>query len=100
MKSSLIVIAAVISLVKGSAAVDVAHVALALHQRVILESKSPAPVDARFSFDAPAGPQFTNAEKETQRERGRQVLPMVKKAFDSGAREVRIPSGDYRKGPK
>ena len=29
---------------------------LAPHQRVILESKSPPPVEAKFSFDAPAGP--------------------------------------------
>ena len=41
------------------------------HQRVILESHSPPPIDARFSFDAPAGPQFTDAEKQLQRERGK-----------------------------
>jgi len=71
---------------------------LAPHQRAILEAKSPPPFDARFSFDAPAGPQFTEAEKETQRERGKEILPMVKKAFASGAGEVRIPPGDYRFG--
>jgi hypothetical protein len=75
-----------------------AHEALSPHQRVILESKSPAPIDATFSFDAPAGPQFTDAEKEAQRERGKEVMPMVMKAFESGAAEVRIPPGDYRFG--
>ena len=34
------------------------------HQRVILESKSPPPEEYRFSFDAPAGPQFTEAQRE------------------------------------
>jgi len=75
-----------------------AHEALSAHQRVILESKSPAPFDANFSFDAPAGPQFTDEEKEAQRERAKAVMPMVKKAFDSGAAQVRIPPGDYRFG--
>lgn len=71
---------------------------LAPHQREILNSKSPPPVGTRFRFDAPAGPQFTDAEKEAQRERGRLVLPLVKKAFDGGADSVRIPPGDYRFG--
>ncbi len=71
---------------------------LSPHQRGILESKSPPPQEYRFSFDAPAGPQFTEAEKEAQRERGKGVMPMVMKAFASGAGEVRIPPGDYRFG--
>ena len=71
---------------------------LSPHQRVILESKSPPPAEYRFSFDAPAGPQFTEAEKEAQRERGKGVMPMVKEAFERGAGEVRIPPGDYRFG--
>ena len=75
-----------------------AQAELSPHQRVILESSSSPPIDAAFSFEAPAGPQFTDAEKEAQRERGREVLPLVKKAFDSGAAEVRIPPGDYRFG--
>jgi hypothetical protein len=75
-----------------------AHDNLSPHQRVILEAKSPSPIDATFSFDAPAGPQFTNEEKEMQRERGNGVLPMVKRAFESGVGEVRIPPGDYRFG--
>ncbi len=65
------------------------------HQRVILDSKSAPPVDASFSFDAPSGPQFSEAEKAAQRERGKLVLPMVRQAFASGAAEVRIPPGDY-----
>lgn len=52
----------------------------------------------RFGFDLPAGPQFTDAEKEAQRVRGREVMPMVMQAFESGAAEVRIPPGDYRFG--
>lgn len=75
-----------------------AHEALAPHQRAIVESKSPPPVDAAFSFDAPAGPQFTEAEKAVQLELGKGVMPMVMKAFHSGAGEVRIPPGDYRFG--
>lgn len=75
-----------------------AHEQFSPHQRTILKSKSPPPSDAKFSFDAPAGPQFTDAEKEAQRERGKGVMPMVKQAFDSGAGEVRIPPGDYRFG--
>jgi hypothetical protein len=75
-----------------------AHEALSPHQRVILAEKTPPPIDAAFSFDAPAGPQFTEAEKEVQRERGKAVLPLVMKAFAGGAGEVRIPPGDYRFG--
>ena len=68
------------------------------HQRVILEAKSPPPGDIRFSFDAPAGPQFSDAVKDAQRERGKEVMPMVMKAFEGGAGHVRIPPGDYRFG--
>jgi hypothetical protein len=71
---------------------------LSPHQRAILESKSPAPEEYRFSFDLPAGPQFSEAEKKAQRVRGSEVKPMVMKAFESGAGEVRIPPGDYRFG--
>jgi hypothetical protein len=71
---------------------------LSPHQRVILESLSPPPIDATFSFAAPAGPQFTDAEKELQRERGKEVVLRVKEAFDNGAGALRIPPGDYRFG--
>ena len=71
---------------------------LSLHQRVIFESKSPAPEEHRFSFDLPAGPHFTEAEKAAQRELGKGVMPRVMKAFESGADGVRIPPGDYRFG--
>ena len=67
-------------------------------QREILAAKSPPPVATEFSFDAPAGPRFSEAEKEAQRELGRQVMPMIQKAFGNGEREVRIPPGDYRFG--
>lgn len=71
---------------------------LSPHQRAILDAKSPPPGDARFSFDFPAGPQFTDAEKQRQRKRGREFMPLVQRAFASGASEVRIPPGDYRFG--
>ncbi len=67
-------------------------------QKDILSQPSPPPEEYRFSFDLPAGPQFTEAEKEAQRVRGREVMPLVMKAFESGAAEVRIPPGDYRFG--
>ncbi len=51
-----------------------------------------------FSLAAPAGPQFTDAQKQRQREAGRNVLPLVFAAFSNGADSVRIPSGDYRFG--
>jgi hypothetical protein len=86
----------VIGLTPFLAGAGVEH--LSPHQRVILASKSPLPSDTTFSFDAPAGPQFSEAEKEAQRERGKGVMPLVMRAFEKGAGEVRIPPGDYRFG--
>ncbi len=71
---------------------------LAPRQREILGTKSPPPVETRFGFDLPEGPQFSDAEKEAQRERGKEVVPLVTKAFAGGADAVRIPPGDYRFG--
>lgn len=71
---------------------------LSPHQREILAAKSPAPVEYHFSFDLPAGPQFSEAEKAAQREQGKGGMPMVMQAFKSGAGEVRIPPGNYRFG--
>jgi hypothetical protein len=71
---------------------------LSPHQRAILESKSPPPEEYRFGFDLPAGPSFTEAEKEAQRQLGKGVMPRVMKAFERGADSVRIPQGDYRFG--
>jgi hypothetical protein len=51
-----------------------------------------------FRFDAPAGPQFSDAEKQTQRDKGAGVVPRVRKAFEEGAATVTIPPGDYRFG--
>ncbi len=51
-----------------------------------------------FRFDAPAGPQFSEAEKQSQRDKGAGVVPLVRKAFDEGAVSVKIPPGDYRFG--
>jgi hypothetical protein len=70
------------------------------HQRAILAQKSPPPPAATFGFDLPAGPQFTEAEKEAQRQRGRELLPLIRKAFDAGAAEIRVPPGDYRFAPE
>lgn len=79
-----------------SAAVDLR--VLSPLQREILDSESPPPVEATFSFDAPAGPQFTEATKASQRARGEGLMPMVMRAFEEGASGVRIPPGDYRFG--
>ena len=51
-----------------------------------------------FRFDAPAGPRFSEAEKQAQRDAGAHVVPLVRRAFDSGAESVTIPPGDYRFG--
>ena len=51
-----------------------------------------------FTFDAPPGPQFSEAEKQTQRDKGTGVVPLVRKAFEAGAESVTIPPGDYRFG--
>jgi hypothetical protein len=71
---------------------------LSPHQRAILESKPPPAEEYRFSFDLPAGPQFSEAEKQAQREMGTGVMPMVMRAFERGEESVRIPPGDYRFG--
>lgn len=51
-----------------------------------------------FNFDDPPGPQFSEEAKQTQREAGKQIVPMVAEACRSGAASVRIPPGDYRFG--
>ena len=51
-----------------------------------------------FRFDAPPGPQFSEAEQQTQRDKGTGVVPLVRMAFESGAESVIIPPGDYRFG--
>ncbi len=67
-------------------------------QQQILAAPVMTPPSAEFSFSVPAGPQFTNAEKQAQREAGKTVLPLVLAAFSNGAESVRIPPGDYRFG--
>ena len=54
--------------------------------------------DIPFSFAAPAGPQFTDATKQTQRDAGKTILPQVLAAFSTNMDSVRIPPGDYRFG--
>lgn len=54
--------------------------------------------DLKFNFDAPAGQEFAEAEKQAQRGRGKELMPMVRKAFEAGVESVTIPPGDYRFG--
>ena len=75
-----------------------AHDHLTPIQQEILSQPPPPPKEYRFSFDLPVGPQFTEAEKEMQRSRGREVMPKVMQAFESGEAATRIPPGDYRFG--
>lgn len=75
-----------------------AHGQLSPTQREILAAKAAPVPAAEFSFDAPAGPQFTEAEKAEQRRRGETVMPLVMAAFRRGDAEVRLPPGDYRFG--
>ena len=49
-----------------------------------------------YSFDAPPGPQFDEAEKELQRKRAREVMFLVRERFDAGRDSVVLPPGDYR----
>lgn len=78
--------------------------ALLLATLADLRAQSPASLlprerpDLKFSFDAPAGPAYSAAEKQAQREKASQILPMVRKAFEAGAESVTIPPGDYRFG--
>jgi hypothetical protein len=67
-------------------------------QLEILRSEPQPAADPAFHFDAPAGPQFTDAEKAAQRGRGEELKRMVREAFEEEAGGVRIPPGDYRFG--
>lgn len=82
----------------GGAEPPLPLVQLAPAQERALTAPSPSPVAATFRFDLPSGPQFTEAEKDTQRDAGKRVLPAVQDAFRAGAASVRIPPGDYRFG--
>jgi hypothetical protein len=54
--------------------------------------------EPQFSFRHPAGPQFTESQKQAQRQAGQTVVPRVLEAFRKAADSVRIPPGDYRFG--
>ncbi len=59
----------------------------------------PAPVVPDiFSFDSPAGPEFSEQQKEIQRAAGMRVVPLVVEAWSRGEDTARIPPGDYRFG--
>jgi len=65
-------------------------------QTRILDAPPTSPCSRHFSFDDPAGPQFTRDEQQAQRDAGARLLPLVMEAFRSGAESVRIPPGNYR----
>lgn len=70
--------------------------ALTSYQHLILKAASSSPPAAHFRFDAPSRMQFSASEKLEQRERGRNLLSIVRTAFDTNAEKVRIPPGHYR----
>jgi len=67
-------------------------------QQQILAAPVLPPPSAEFNFALPAGPEFTDEQKQAQREAGKTVLPLVLAAYSNGAEVVRIPPGDYRFG--
>jgi hypothetical protein len=64
----------------------------------ILANKSQPTTLPAFSFDLPAGPSLTEAQRQAQLDAGKTVLPLVAKAFAAGAASAVIPPGDYRFG--
>jgi hypothetical protein len=64
----------------------------------LLSSPRLSPCAENFSFDSPAGPEFTAEQKRAQREAGSRVVPQVLAAFRAHTDSVRIPAGDYRFG--
>ncbi len=46
--------------------------------------------------DLPIGPQFTDSQKQTQREAGKELLLQIKRASDQKIKTFHIPAGDYR----
>ena len=67
-------------------------------QQRILRAPARNVAQRKFSFDDAPSLQFSNEQKQTQREAGKAIAPMVAKACGSGADSVRIPPGDYRFG--
>jgi hypothetical protein len=49
-----------------------------------------------FRPDLPIGPQFTNAQKAVQREKGAAILAQINALADGKTREFTVPGGDYR----
>ncbi len=57
----------------------------------------PEPHASRWRADLPTGfPEITEAERQTQREKGQEVLQRIREASESGRGRVVIPPGDYR----
>lgn len=71
---------------------------LAEYQLRILREPTPQPPIPALDLDLAGGPEFTEAERQVQREAGRTILPLVAKAYDAGDSSVVIPPGDYRFG--
>ncbi|MHB1460612.1 MAG: right-handed parallel beta-helix repeat-containing protein [Armatimonadota bacterium] len=46
--------------------------------------------------DLPIGPQFTDLQKQAQRDAGKELLLQIKRASDQKLKTFRIPAGDYR----
>ena len=67
-------------------------------QQKILAAPALPPPPADFNFALPPGPQFSDAEKQAQREAGKTIVPLVLNAYSNGAESVRILPGDYRFG--
>jgi len=53
---------------------------------------------APFSLADPAGPQFTEGQKQAQREAGSTIVPKVLAAYSQSVASIRIAPGDYRFG--
>lgn len=66
----------------------------AASQPVVAPALSAAP----FSLADPAGPQFTDEQKQAQREAGSTIVPKVLAAFRQDVASIRIAPGDYRFG--
>lgn len=66
----------------------------AANQPLMVSDPSATP----FSLADPAGPRFTDEQKQAQRDAGSNLYPKVMVAFSQGLASIRIPPGDYRFG--
>ena len=80
------------------ATVILAGAGLTPAQRALLSEPARRVTPPPFSFAAPAGPSFTEAQKAAQRAAGGTVVPLVTAACEAGRDSVRLLPGDYRFG--